>query len=256
MKVLGVVPGRMASTRFPGKPLAEIGGIPMIGHCYHRSRLSSSLADVWVATCDTEIAAYMESIGGGAVMTSERHERASDRVAEALPFIEAQTGVRYDYVALIQGDEPMLVPEMMDDLVAPVLDDGDLQIVNLIAAIKTEQEFRDPNTVKVVMDRRRDALYFSREPIPSGAKYDGSLPMWKQLGMILFSRDAISQYPTLEPTQLEEIESVDMNRFLEHGVPIRLVSTAHMSQAVDTPSDLALVTAAMANDPLVSSYAP
>lgn len=256
MKVLGIVPARMASTRFPGKPMAKIHGIPMIGHCYLRSRLAGSMDDVWVATCDEEIRLYVESIGGGCVMTSDRHERASDRAAEALIEVERRTGNRYDYVALIQGDEPMLAPEMLDQLVEPVRVSDDHAVVNLMSAITSEVEFEDPNTVKIVARPDGTALYFSREPIPSRKKYDDAVPMWKQLGMILFSRDALLSFATLLPTPLEVIESVDMNRFLEHGEQIYLVPTEHPSHAVDTPEDLERVSSAMAGDPLMGRYAP
>lgn len=226
----------------------------MVGHCFFRSRLSSSIDDVYVATCDEEIDSYMRSVGGACVMTSDRHERASDRVAEALQMVEAETGARYDFIALIQGDEPMLVPEMLDELVAPVRSGAEVDIVNLVAAINSHSEFEDPNTVKVVGTPEGRALYYSREPIPSRAKYDGEIPMWKQLGMILFSRVALLTYSRLEPTPLEIIESVDMNRFLEHGWSIQLAPTRYASQAVDTPEDLKRVSDLMADDPLLKRY--
>lgn len=254
MSVLGIVPARMASTRFPGKPMAEIHGVPMVGHCLFRSLMADGMDEVYVATCDTEIDAYVKSLGRGCVMTSPDHERASDRAAEALTLVEQETGRFFDHVALIQGDEPMLVPDMLDELVAPVLADPSLPVVNLVADITSEEEFADPNTVKVVAGVSGDALYFSREPIPSRKKYDGDIPRLKQLGMILFSRDALMTYPRLVPTPLEIIESVDMNRFLEHGWPIRLVRTAHASHAVDTPQDLERVGALMEGDPLMQRY--
>ena len=116
MSVLGIVPARLAASRFPRKPLAEIHGIPMVAHCYFRSKLSPSIDQVYVATCDLEIHEYIRSMGGRSVMTSDQHERAADRAAEALGRIESDTGSRFDYVALIQGDEPMLIPEMLDEL--------------------------------------------------------------------------------------------------------------------------------------------
>jgi 3-deoxy-manno-octulosonate cytidylyltransferase (CMP-KDO synthetase) len=254
MKIIGIIPARMASTRFPDKPMASILGMPMIGHVYHRSRMCSSLNDVWVATCDEEIYAYVESIGGKAVMTADTHERASDRAAEAMVEIERLTGKRMDYVAMIQGDEPMLSPEMIEDWVKPVKDGQNHPVVNLISPIETMEDFNSPNTVKVVLDLQGNVLYFSREPIPSLKKYSGAIPMWKQLGMILFSRDSLAEYTRMTPTPLEIIESVDMNRFLEHGVRIKTSTTQIKTQSVDTKEDLRRVEELLRNDSLVGKY--
>jgi 3-deoxy-manno-octulosonate cytidylyltransferase (CMP-KDO synthetase) len=254
MNIVGIIPARMASTRFPNKPLAPIMGMPMISHVYHRSRMSTSMDDVWIATCDREVVDYVEREGGNAVMTSDSHQRASDRAAEAMEKIEKKTGTKIDFVAMIQGDEPMLMPEMLDELAAPARSGGDVKVVNLISPIEAEDDFRNPNTVKVVFDVNMDALYFSREPIPSGKKYNGKLPMWKQLGIILFRRDAMIEYTHLAPTPLEVIESVDMNRFIEHGVKIRFAPTTIKTFGVDTPGDLARVEELMKSDALAPRY--
>jgi 3-deoxy-manno-octulosonate cytidylyltransferase (CMP-KDO synthetase) len=227
-----------------------IYGMPMIGHVYHRSKMCTCLSDVWVATCDQEIVDYIESIGGKAAMTADTHQRASDRAAEALLEIEKVTGNSIDFVAMIQGDEPMLDPQMIDELVAPLQNDPGLQITNLIAKIDTPEEIESANVVKVVIDQRGFALYFSREPIPSKKKYSGNVPMWKQLGLILFSRKALLDYTQMTPTPLEIIESVDMNRFLEHGIKIKMVPTAHRIFGVDIPEDLQAVEPLLRKDPL------
>ncbi len=253
-RVIGVIPARMASTRFPNKPMAPIAGMPMIGHVYHRTCLARSLDDVWVATCDAPIYDYIRSIGGKAVITAATHERASERAAEALRRVENDTQTRVDFVALIQGDEPLLMPEMIDQLVGPVRRGEEVEFVNLVAPVRTDDEFEDANTVKVVADRHNFALYFSREPIPSRRKYAGALPRRKQLGLILFNRAALLAYVALPPTPLEMIESVDMNRVLEHGWRIRLVDTEHETHAVDTPADLEAVEALMRRDPLLARY--
>ena len=256
MNILGIVPARMASSRFPNKPMVEILGMPMIGHVYHRSKMCSCLSDVWVATCDTEIVDYIESIGGKAVMTADTHQRASDRAAEALLIIEEKTGSPIDYVAMIQGDEPMLNPQMIDDLVAPILLDQSLQVTNLIEMIRSQDAFENANVVKVVLDRQGFALYFSREPIPSRKKYSGDIPMWKQLGIILFSRKALLEYTKMPPAPLEIIESVDMNRFLEHGVKIKMIPTVHKSYGVDVPEDVDIVEPLLRQDSLMEKYLP
>jgi 3-deoxy-manno-octulosonate cytidylyltransferase (CMP-KDO synthetase) len=248
MNIVGIIPARMAATRFPNKPMAIIAGLPMIAHVYNRSKMSEGLDDVWVATCDQIIVDYITSIGGNAVMTADTHQRASDRAAEAMLKIEKLIGKRIDYVAMIQGDEPMLMPEMLDELVKPVRNGKKTEIVNLISTIETEEDFVNPNTVKIVFDREMYALYLSREPIPSGKKHKGKLPMWRQLGIILFSRDAILKFHNLEPTPLEIIESV------EHGVRIKVVPTPVKTFGVDTPADLARVEELMEMDPLVKMY--
>jgi 3-deoxy-manno-octulosonate cytidylyltransferase (CMP-KDO synthetase) len=254
MNIVAIIPARMASSRYPGKPLALIDGIPMIGHVYYRSKMCTCLADVWVATCDQEIIDYIESIGGKAVMTADTHQRASDRAAEALLKIEEMTSNSINYVAMIQGDEPMLAPQMIDDLVTPVFQDPGLEVTNLITKIDTPEEFGNANVVKVVCDQSGFALYFSREPIPSKKKYSGDIPMWKQLGLILFSRRALLDYTQMTPTPLEIIESVDMNRFLEHGVKIKMIPTIHRIFGVDVPGDLQAVEPLLRKDPLTEKY--
>lgn len=167
MNVIGIIPARMASSRLPDKPMADILGMPMIGHVYLRSKLSTSLCEVYVATCDTAIAEYIESIGGKAIMTADTHERASDRTAEALLKIEETTLQKVDIVVMIQGDEPMVTPEMISASIEPLIEDPTINITNLMASMNSIGEHEDPAEVKVVVDKNNFALYFSREPIPS-----------------------------------------------------------------------------------------
>ena len=254
MRTIGVIPARMASSRFPGKPLARICGIPMVGHVYFRSRMAKVLSEVCVATCDTEIKEYVESIGGKAIMTSDKHERASDRIAEATLKIEQEPGQRAEVIVMIQGDEPMVVPEMIELAVEPMRRDKGILVVNLMAPINTQEEHEDPNQVKVVVDRDNYALYFSREPIPSRKKGVTEVPRFKQVSIIPFRRDFLLKFSRLEPTPLEKIESVDMLRVLEHGYKVKMVLTPFDSHAVDTPQDLSLVEKLMANDLLVGWY--
>ena len=254
MNVVAIIPARMASSRFHGKPMAPILGMPMIGHVYHRAKMCPNLNDVWVATCDEKIFSYIHSIGVKAVMTSDSHQRASDRAAEAVVKIEQMEGVKIDYIAMIQGDEPMLMPGMINDLIDPVIKDPSLKITNLINEITTEEEFNSANVVKVVLDLNDFVLYFSREPIPSKRKYSGVIPMWKQLGIILFDKNLLLEYINLPPTPLEIIESVDMNRLLEHGRKIKMVKTTFKSCGVDIPADVSFVEEQLKNDPLVEKY--
>jgi 3-deoxy-manno-octulosonate cytidylyltransferase (CMP-KDO synthetase) len=237
MNIIAIIPARMDSSRFPGKPLAEILGKPMIGHVYDRVNKCDLLTKTVIATCDYEIKEYIESIGGKAVMTSDRHERASDRCAEALGYIENQDSVQYDIVVMVQGDEPMTCPEMIIEAVTPMIDDPEILVTNLIGDIKTKEEFEDRNCIKVVCDLQSNAICFSREPIPTRSKTI-DIPMKKQVCIIPFTRKFLLEYTEMEPTPLEIAESIDMMRVLEHGLKIKLVPTDYQSYPVDTENDL------------------
>lgn len=237
MKILAIIPARMGSSRFPGKPMAKILGKPMIGHVYERVAKSPLLDMVVVATCDEEIFNYIQSIGGKAVMTEDSHERASDRCAEALLKLEQDQNVRFDIVVMVQGDEPMTHPDMITEAIQPMLRDSGIKVVNLLGEIRDTAEFDDRNCIKVVCDIYGNALYFSREPIPSRSKVE-RVPMGKQVCIIPFRRDYLIEYTRLDPTPLEIIESVDMMRVLEHGTKVYMIPTRHTSYAVDTPEDL------------------
>lgn len=237
MNILALIPARMGSSRFPGKPMAPILGKPMIGHVYERVSKSPLLAMTAVATCDQVIFDYIESIGGVAVMTSDTYERASDRCAEALTKLEEANNTRYDIVVMVQGDEPMTHPDMIAEAVQPMLDDPEVRVVNLLGQVKDQAEFEDRNCIKVVCDLNLNAMYFSREPIPTRCKTK-DIPMGKQVCIIPFRRDYLLEYTRLTPTPLEVAESVDMMRILEHGMKVRMAPTKHDTQAVDTPEDL------------------
>lgn len=254
MHVIGIIPARMASSRFPGKPLAKIRGLPMIGHVYHRSKMSSLLSEVYIATCDEEIMNYADTIGAKAIMTSALHERASDRAAEAMKQIERETGRKTDVVVMIQGDEPMVYPEMIDDAVRPIQEDREIQVVNLMSRLDTQAEHEDPNEVKVVVDQSGFALYFSREPIPSRKKGALQVPMLKQVCIIPFRRDFLLKFNNLTPTPLEIIESVDMLRVLEHGYKVKMVMSDQRTYSVDTKEDLEYVNTCMKSDMLIGKY--
>jgi 3-deoxy-manno-octulosonate cytidylyltransferase (CMP-KDO synthetase) len=237
LNILAIIPARMGSSRFPGKPMAPILGKPMIGHVYERVAQSPMLAMTAVATCDQEIHDYITSIGGVAVFTSDTHERASDRCAEALLELEGINNTLYDIVVMVQGDEPMTHPDMITQAVQPMLNDPAIKVVNLMSEIDDIADFEDRNCIKVVCNLHSNALYFSREPIPTRCKI-ASVPMGKQVCIIPFRRDYLLEYTRLSSTPLEIAESIDMMRVLEHGMDVRMVPTSHNSQAVDTPEDL------------------
>ena len=254
MKVIAIIPARMNSSRFPGKPMKKIHGIPMIGHCYFRTSMASELLETYVATCDQEIYDYIESIGGKAIMTSDLHERASDRAAEAMIKIEVLINDKVDIVVMVQGDEPMVTPEMISQSIQPLKNDLSISIVNLMAYMKTSDEFEDSNEVKVVVNKNNEAIYFSREAIPSRSKFTGDVPMLKQVCIIPFRRDYLLSFNEMEETILERIESVDMMRIIENGEKVKMVLTHSESFSVDTEKDLKYVEAKMINDKLIHEY--
>lgn len=238
MKILALIPARMGSSRFPGKPMAKILNKPMIGHVYDAVSRCKSLTFTAVATCDNEIYEYIYSLDGEAVMTLDTHERASDRCAEALLKIEKERNLKFDIVVMIQGDEPMTHPDMIDEAIKPMIQDQSIKVVNLVSDISTQEEFYDRNCIKVVTDLNNNALYFSREPIPSSHNMDDQIKCKKQVCIIPFRRDYLIEYTNLAPTNLEIQESVDMLRVLEHGENVKMVPTKHKTHAVDTRDDL------------------
>lgn len=251
MKIVGFIPARMASSRFPGKPLASICGKPMIEHVYKRSAMSSSLDELYIATCDNEIIKVAEAFGGKAVMTSSSHTRCTDRVAEAYRNINCDAEI----LVIIQGDEPLVYPDMIDLAITPLLGDKgrDIFCVNLAAKIKEEAEFDDPNEVKVVFDKNMRALYFSREPIPSIKKIPHK-NWWKQVCIMPFWKDSLNAFSQMNETPLEILESVDMMRVLENGYTVQLVESPFDTYSVDTEADRKEVEQLMANDPLYKKY--
>lgn len=254
MNIIAIIPARMASTRFPGKPMAPIHGIPMIGHVYQRTKMCAQVAETYVATCDRKIFDYIQSIGGKAVMTADTHERCTDRTAEAMLKIEKESGEKTDIVVMVQGDEPMVTPEMIEQSITPMLKDSLINVVNLMARMKTVEEFEDPNEVKVVVGLSGNALYFSREPIPSRKKGVADVPMLKQVCIIPFRRDYLLKFNAIPETPLEGIESVDMMRIIEHGEAVHMVMIDDDTYSVDTQDDLERVEGMMEKNQLMSQY--
>lgn len=252
--IVSIIPARMDSSRFPGKPMKKIHGIPMIGHCYYRSKMCEHISETYVATCDKEIYEYISSIGGKAIMTSASHERATDRTAEAMLKIEQETNSIIDIVVMVQGDEPMTTPNMISQSLKPFENDPTIRVVNLMSHMKTSEEFEDPNEVKVVVDKLNNAIYFSREPIPSRKKGFSEVPMLKQVCIIPFQRDYLLKFNNMKETPLEQIESVDMMRIIENGDRVRMVMIDEESYSVDTEDDLKRTELQMVSDLLMKSY--
>jgi 3-deoxy-manno-octulosonate cytidylyltransferase (CMP-KDO synthetase) len=222
----------------------------MIEHVYRRTKLCQAIDDVLVATCDLEIFEFVEAFGGKAIMTSPAHERASDRVAEAAADMD------FDVIVMVQGDEPMTHPEMIEESLAPFFSkDPEISCVNLTAKIKSQKEFKDPNTIKVVMDRDGFALYMSREPVPTlHLQNFDRIPAFKQICIIPFTSTVLREFVQLDPTPLEVAESIDMMRFIEHGRKVKMIETSFTTHAVDTPDDLKIVEELLLKDPLIEKY--
>lgn len=256
MKIVGIVPARMGSSRLPNKALAPILGVPMVGHCYYRTKMCKSLDEVYIATCDKEIREYGESIGAKVVMTKNTHERAMDRTAEAVENLEKQTGERIDIIVQMQGDEPMATPEMLEEAIAVVVADPTINLLNLVQPITEKRDLEIPDVLKVVTDLKGNMLYYSRACIPfDTGKYDKPVPYLKTLGIHIFRRDFLFEFLQMEPTPLEIIESTDMLRALQNGKPIATYTTKTPIWSVDTAADRDFVEEKMKNDPLVKTYA-
>lgn len=251
MKTVAMIPARMAATRFPNKPLAMILGLPMIEHVRRRVAMCEDLDEVIVATCDEEIRAAVEKHGGRVIMTGDHHERCTDRIAEGAEQLEG-----FDIVVNVQGDEPLVIPEAISSVVRPLLEDPQLVSANLAAPIVSDEEFQDPNAPKLVRNLAGDLLYISREPIPSRKKYHSDdYKKLKQLGIISFRADFLQTFSKLAPTPLEQIESCDMMRAVEHGYRVRVVEFQGEFIGVDLPRDIGRVEEKLRNDPLFAQYA-
>ena len=249
MKIIAIIPARMDAKRFPGKPIKHILKLPMIEHVRRRVLLYKRLAGVYVATCDDVIKEVVESSGGNVIMTADSHERCTDRIAEAARHIAA------DIIINVQGDEPLVIPEMLNAVTKPFYDDPGLQSVNLVSRIINKDEFNDPNAPKVVTNLLGDILYISREPIPSKVKAPSDeFVKLKQLGLIAFRSDFLQTFSKLEPTPLEMVESVDMMRAIEHGYKVKAVEIEGKMIGVDIPSDIQRVEKIIQSDPLFQKY--
>ena len=256
LNIVAFIPARMGSTRYPGKPLEKILGMPMVGHVYKRAKMSGILNEVYIVTPDQTIVDYAKSIGAKWVIGRDNHPGCSDITAEALLKIEKETREKVDIVVMLQGDEPMIVPEMIDLALEPMLKDDSIEVLNLMAPIRSIEEHNDPNCPKVVVDQNNFAIYFSREPIPSRKKWKGGdTPMFKQVCVIPFKRDFLEKFNAWGRKTLEGVESIDMLRVIEHGHKVKMVYGEFETYSVDTPEDLKKVEKKMSSDLLAKTYA-
>jgi len=234
---IAVIPARYESSRLPGKALADICGRPMIEHVYRRTASARSIQSVIVATDDERIYRAVQQFGGVARMTSASHQSGTDRIAEIAPELRATVIVN------VQGDEPLIEPDMIDEAVAPFSSDVTLMMSTLRRRIDDEAERQNPHVTKVVVDRQDCALYFSRAPIPFVRSGSPAAPAWRHIGLYVYRRECLLQLASLPPTAMEKSEALEQLRALEHGVRIRVVETQFDSIGVDTEEDLARVRA-------------
>lgn len=237
MKILAIIPARMKSSRFPGKPMTKINGKPMIEHVFKSVNSCKLINKTVVATCDKIISNHINTIGGISIMTSLKHKRATDRCAEALNKLERFEKSIYDIIVMVQGDEPMVTPKMISSGIKYLLKNKKLNVVNLISKISSREEFNDKNCIKVVFDKKFNALYFSRSPIPSDTRIKHNIS-YKQVCVMPFRRGFLLNYLKMKQTTLEAQESVDMMRIIENGYKIGLVKTNQKTFSVDTKKDL------------------
>lgn len=226
-----VIPARYASVRFPGKALAEVAGKPLIQHTWERARELTAVERVIVATDDERIVQAVAAFGGTAILTSADLASGTDRVAEAV------RGWPFDLVVNLQGDEPTFDVKSVDQLVRLMAEEPEIQMGTLAHPIRDDEEHRDMNAVKVVLDQAGYALYFSRAPIPFARRHGLVAPM-RHIGIYVFRGEFLQWFAGLRPTPLEQTETLEQLRALEHGVRIRVLLTAHASIGVDTPGEL------------------
>ena len=237
MKILGVIPARYASTRFPAKPLVDLGGQSMIERVYRQAKKSRSLAEVIVATDHDAIVQLVNKFGGKVVMTAEHHASGTDRIQEA----HQKQAQHYDYIINIQGDEPFIAPEQID-LLASLLD-GKTELATLIKKIVDPEQLFNPNVVKAICNQHQEAIYFSRSPIPHLRNQEEKAwlqhhTFFKHIGMYAYRTDVLEKITQLPISSLEKAESLEQLRWIENGLKIKVAETTIETIGIDTPEDL------------------
>jgi len=242
MKAIGVIPARYSSTRFPGKPLVNILGKPMIQHVWERAFQAKTLEKVIIATDDERILKKAKEFGAEAVLTSPSLSSGTERVAEAAKDLDV------DIVANIQGDEPLIEPQAIDEAIKFLINNPKIPMATLAYRMIKKKEIEDPNVVKVVFDKDNFALYFSRSPIPYLKEYRSPFtvhrsPFYKHLGLYIYRKEFLLKLAKMDPSSIEKIEGLEQLRVLENGYKIKIVETKYDSVGVDTPEDLEKVKA-------------
>ena len=247
-KVIGVIPARMEASRFPGKPLCLIMGKPMIWHVWQRSLLTKVLDKIVIATCDREIEERAVDFGAEVIMTSSEHKISNDRVAEVAEKISC------DIILNIQGDEPLVNPQLINDVVLTMRKYPDIQCINPVSEIETEEEMESPHTVKVVNDLKGRVLYLSRYPIPSDLVYKREYPVYRQVPILGYRSDFCIKLQKLKRGPLECQEGIDLLRAIENDMPLQIMKTQYQTIGVDIIDNLYEVEKVMENDLVYQRY--
>ena len=253
-KILGYIPARMGSSRFYGKPLFPILGIPMLGHVIERARMYKGWDQLYLTTCDKEIAEYGESVGIPIIMTSDQHSRALDRIAEAVEKTDAKV-TEDDIIINVQGDEPLLAPDMIEAIINPIINEPDVDGTILSIDIVNEEQYRDPNVLKIIHDIKGDILYTSRSPVPYCETFSDKIGAKRIFGLFGFKWSYLKIFNQLDESPLEITESCDSNRLYDNGYTQRVASFPHFnSYAVDVPDDIQKVETLMKKDKYWKMY--
>ncbi len=242
MKIIGIIPARYASTRFPGKPLVDIAGKSMIQRVYEQAKKSQRLSGVLVATDDVRIEQHVKDFGGDVVMTSDRHQSGTDRCFEAI----TNSGLKADVIINIQGDEPFIHPSQINEI-ASCFDHPHVQLATLVKKIMTNDDLLNPNIPKVILNKEKEAIYFSRQTIPHiRGKKEGEwlagYTFYKHIGIYAYQTKILAQITALRPSSLEMAEGLEQLRWIENGYKIKVEVTDYESVAVDVPDDLKKLT--------------
>ena len=241
----------MGSSRFPGKPLANICGMPMIEHIYKRCLLAEDIDEIFIATCDDIIKDTVSEFGGAVIMTDPNIPRPGLRVAEAAKTLNLDDD---DIVVVVQGDEPLVHPDMIKLSLRPLIEGNDIFVSNLVSIIDRKEEWRDPNNVKVVTDLDMNAIYMSRSPIPSVNHEETRGIRYLQVAIMPFRWHFFKTFNNLTPTTLEKAESIEMLRAIEHGYKVRMVLSDYKTISVDTRKDLLAAERLMKKDQIYFKY--
>ena len=232
MSVIGIIPVRIKSSRLPNKPMKRIENIPMLEHVYYRSKLSSVLDEIYIATCDSIIKKYAESIGAKVIMTSKNHKRATDRIYEAFTKISKDKRSKVKKIVMIQGDEPMLNPVLIDALVDE-LSDTNIEIATVAGMKLNAKDLNDTNTVKVLLDRDRFAVNFRREPVETEAG-----GYYHHMGIYAYKKATLERFVKLKVSENEEKLKLEQYRALDNDIPIKVILTEKVLKGIDTMDDL------------------
>ncbi|MDA3779301.1 MAG: 3-deoxy-manno-octulosonate cytidylyltransferase [Bacteroidales bacterium] len=240
MNIIGIIPARYESSRFPGKPLAKIGNKSMIQKVYEQC--TKALNTVYIATDNTQIENEVNKFGGNVILTASTHQSGTDRIAEAINKIEASLNKKFDIVINIQGDEPFINPQQISEI-SSCFNDKDTEIATLVKKIDNKEDIFNPNKPKVIFTKNNYAIYFSRNPIPYLQNYDKDIwhehhTYYKHIGMYAYKKEILNEITNLSQSSLEIAESLEQNRWIENGYKIKIASTNIESFGIDTPEDL------------------